>query len=49
MPQFVPTTFCEASRYRTERQANGIALKILKIHTSMLSFMDFPVKSREDG
>jgi len=48
IPQFVPTTLYEDSRYRIERQASGITLKVLKTHTSMPSFIDFPVKNRDD-
>lgn len=48
IPQSVPKTLYEDDRYRTEVQATGVTVKVLKAHTSMPNFIDFPVKNRAD-
>ncbi|MEM2239555.1 MAG: uroporphyrinogen decarboxylase family protein [Candidatus Bathyarchaeia archaeon] len=48
IPRFVPKTLKENHKYRIEVNDMGIKMKVLKISTSMPTFLDFPVKSRSD-
>jgi len=48
IPRFVPRTLEEDERYRIARTDTGIVKKDLKTQTSMATFIDFPIKKRDD-
>ena len=48
IPRFVQKTLEEDGRYRVEVNEQGIKMRVLKTSTSMPSFLDFPVKNKED-
>lgn len=48
IPRFVPRTLEEDDRYRTTVTEAGIVKRDMKTHTSMATFIDFSVKSRDD-
>jgi len=48
IPRFVPRTLEENERCRTTVTDTGIVKRDLKTRTSMATFIDFPVKTRED-
>jgi len=48
LPRFVPRTLEENERYRTTVTDFGIVKRDLKTDTSMATFIDFPVKARDD-
>ena len=48
IPRFVPKTLEEDERYRVEVDGMGIKKRVLKTHTSMPHFIEFPVKTPED-
>lgn len=48
IPQFVPKTIEETDRYKIEINYLGITTKNLKDYSCFPTFIDFPVKTRED-
>ena len=48
IPRFIPKIISEDVRYRISRGDTGITVKNLRGSLSMPSFIDFPVKTRND-
>lgn len=48
IPSFIPRVLSEDERYRVEVDEMGITKRALKTNTTIPSFIDFPVKGRED-
>ena len=48
LPRFVTRTVEETDRHRIMIDGNGVLKKVLKTRTTMPTFLDFPVKSRDD-